>query len=228
MKASCLREVNSRVEFGTFQPPIESDPNCTESGDQAAGAAAAAKLLADYFDAINSPATFNSAKTSTDAQTGATKAGAAFHEDTAAQKAMGSIAQFLVSAATSGYKLGSLERDLSQASSNVSAVVNALVTIVQIDYIGRELKSEEEKLSIRYREFAKAKSPEVQLMLDDRWHADEQALNAKRASAQCLVIALQALSKGFAELAANTHKLNDKEVPALLTPYVTQIQALIP
>lgn len=228
MKLSCLREVNSREEFGTFKPPLGSDPNCTAIGDKAVGARAAAKLLSDYFSAINSLASFGTAKAGTDAQNLVAKTGAAVGASQEAQTALGSIAQFLVSAATSGYQQKQLEKDLTVVSGNISAVVKALITIVQDDYIGRELATEEQKLATRYREFAKDKSPEVKLLLDDRWHADEQALEAKRASAQSLITALQALSKGFADLAANAHQLKAKEVPGLLAPYVTQLQALIP
>jgi hypothetical protein len=123
-----------------------------------------------------------------------------------------------------------LEKDLTKVSGNVPAAVNALVTIVRDDYIGRQLLSEEQKVTDRYREFAKVnpKSPAVMLLLDSGWQADEAALNAKRASAQSLISALQTLSKGFASLAANSHQLTAKEVPGLLGPYVTQIQALIP
>jgi hypothetical protein len=65
-------------------------------------------------------------------------------------------------------------------------------------------------------------------MLDDRWHADEAALEAKRASAKCLISALKSLAKGFEELAENARQLKSKEVPGLLEPYVTQLQALVP
>jgi len=228
MKLSCLREVNSRNEFGTFKPPVQSDPNCTAIGNQAAGAAAAAKILSDYFSAINSLASFGTAKAGTDAQNLLSKTGAAVGASSAAQTALGSIAQFLVSAATSGYQQKQLEKDLAKVSGNISAVASALITIIQDDYIGRILKSEEEKLGDRYKEFAKNASPEVKLLLDDRWHADELALEAKRASAQSLVTALQTLSKGFADLAANAHQLKAKEIPGLLGPYVTQLQTLIP
>jgi hypothetical protein len=228
MKLSCLREVDSRNEFGTFKPLVQSDANCTAIGDQAAGAAAAAKILSDYFSAINSLASFGSAKAGTDAQNLLSKTGAAVGASSAAQTALGSIAQFLVSAATSGYQRKQLEKDLPKVSGNISAVVSALITIVQDDYIGRQLASEEQKVADRYLEFAKDKSPEVKLLLDDRWHADEQALAAKRTSAQSLVTALQALSKGFADLAANAHQLKAKEVPGLLGPYVNQLQTLIP
>jgi len=228
MEQSCLREVNSRAEIGTFKSPLQSDPNCTLIANQAAGATAAAILLSDYFNAINSLASFGAVKAGTDAQNLATKTGAAVGASSAAQTALRSIAQFLVSAATSGYQRKQLEKDLTKVSGNISAVVNALITIVRDDYVGRQLKSEEQKLADRYLEFAKDKSPEVKLMLDDRWHADEQALEAKRASAQSLIMALQVLSKGFADLAANAHHLKAKEVPDLLGPYVTQLQALIP
>jgi hypothetical protein len=228
MELSCLREINSRNEFGTFKAQVQSDPNCTAIGNEAAGAEAAAKILSDYFGAINSLASFGTAKAGTDAQNLLSKTGAAVGASSAAQTALGSIAQFLVSAATSGYRERQLNKDLPAVSGNISAVVSALVTIVQDDYINRQLGSEEQKLADQYREFAKGKSPEVILMLDDRWHADEQALAAKRVSAQSLITALQALSKGFASLAANAHQLKAKEVPVLLSPYVTQLQALIP
>jgi hypothetical protein len=234
MKLSCLREVGSRQDFATFKPPPESDPDCTEIGSKADGAAAAAKILSDYFSAINSLASFGSAKAGTDAQSLLAKTGAAAGASSAAQTALGSIAQFLVSAATSGYQQKQLDKDLTKVSGNISAVVSALVTVVQDDYIGRQLTSEEQKLADRYRGFVKDNStngtlsPEAKLMLDDRWHADEAALEAKRASAQSLISALQTLSKGFADLAANAHQLKAKEVPGLLGPYVTQLQALIP
>ena len=234
MKLSCLREVNSREELATFKPAIENDANCAAIGTQAAGAAAAAEMLSDYFGAINSLASFGSAKAGTDAQNLLTKTGAAVGASSAAQTALGSIAQFLVSAATSGYQQKSLEKDLTKVSGNINAVVNALITIVRDDYIGRQLASEEQKLSIRYRDFVKDNStkgplsPEAKLMLDDRWRADEAALEAKRASAKCLISALKAMAKGFQELAENAHQLKGKEVPGLLGPYTTQLQVLVP
>jgi len=228
MKQSCLREVDSRNEFGTFKPPVKDDPNCAAIGNQASGAVAAARILSDYFSAINSLASFGTAKAGTDAQNLLSQTGAAVGASTAAQTALGSITQFLVSASTSGYQQKQLEKDLPAVSGNISAVVTALITIVQDDYINRQLGSEEQKLAVRYKEFAKGQSPEVRLLLDDRWHADEQALATKRASAQSLITALQTLSKGFADLAKNAHQLNAKEVPGLLGPYITQIQTLVP
>lgn len=241
MKQSCLREVNSREDFGAFRPQLKEDPYCTAIGDQAEGAEAAAKLLADYFNAINAIASFGAAKTSTseaaktsttpaatDTQSLAKKAGAAVSTSSPAQQAVVSIAQFLSSAVTAGYRGKSLDRDLAEVNANISAVVAALTDIVQEDYLDRQLKNEEDKLSIRYRDYAKGKSPEVQVMLDARWQADEQALEAKRASAQSLITALQAISKGMANLAANTHKLNTKDVSDLLAPYATQIESLLP
>lgn len=228
MEQSCLREVNSRTEFGTFKLPLQNDPNCTAIGSQAAGAEAAATLLSDYFSAINSLASFGTAKLGTDTESLVAKTRAAFGATSATQTALGSIAQFLVSTATSGYQQKALEKDLTKVSGNVTAVVSALITVVTDDYIGRQLKSEEQKLADRYVEFSKDKSPEVKLMLDNRWHADEQSLQLKRASARSLIAASQALSKGFADLAHTAHTIKAKEVPGLLEPYVTRVQALIP
>ena len=232
MEQSCLREVNSRQEFGTFMLPVQSDPGCNAIATQATGAAAATKILSDYFTALNSVASFGTAKAGTDAQNLLQKTSAAFGANSGAQNALGSIAQFLVSAATSGVQARDLEKDLTKANSDISTVVDALIAIVKTNYIGQGqgqgLESEEQKLATRYKEFAKGASPEVKLMLDDRWHADEQMLTARRASAQSLVTALQALQKGFADLAKTAHNLKAKEVQGLLDPYVTQLQSLIP
>jgi hypothetical protein len=65
-------------------------------------------------------------------------------------------------------------------------------------------------------------------MLDTRWQSDEQAIESKRAAARSLVTSLNALSKGFADLAAKSRTLKGKEVPGLLAPYTTQMQTLIP
>ena len=234
MELSCLREVNSKVDFGTFRPPAASDPHCTKIGAQAAGAVAAAKILSEYFSAVNSLASFGSAKAGTDAEGLLTKAGAAFGADSAAQTALGSIARVLTTAATAGYQQKQLDKDLTKVSGNIPAVATALKTIVEDVYIDTQLASEQDELAVRYQRFAKENSaknplsPEAKLMLDDRWNADQAALEAKRASARCLVSALEALSKGFKELAASSHQLTAKEVPGMLGPYATQLQALIP
>jgi hypothetical protein len=114
MKQSCLREVNSRSEFFTFRPPLSSDPECSLIGDRAEGAKAAAKLLAEYFWAVNALASFGTAEAGKNAQSLATQAGAAAGAGTATQNALGSIAQFLVSTATSGYQRKNLEKDLTK------------------------------------------------------------------------------------------------------------------
>jgi hypothetical protein len=229
MEASCLREVDSRNGFATFKPPIRTDPGCTEIGNKADGAAAAAKILSDYFGALNSLASFGTTKVTTDAQNLLAKTGAAFGASSPAQTALGSIASFITSAATSGYQERQLEKDLTKTSEDVPIVVNALITIVQDDYVKRLLGSEDEKLTTRYKEYVNDKSPpEVLLTVDHMWKADEQALAAKRASAQSLISALQALSKGFTTLASNARQLRAQEIAGLLGPYVTQLQTLIP
>ena len=235
MKQSCLREVNSRQEFGTFKPAVQSDENCTKIDAKVEGAKAAAKVLSDYFTAINSLASFGTAKAGTDAKDLATKTGAALGASSAAQTAVGAIAEFLVSAATSGFQQKQLEKDLPKVSSNVTAVVNGLVRVILNDYFELGLDTEEAKLATQYEEFAKKNSTkekplsaELKLSLHDRWLADEAVIAGKRASAQSLVAGLQAISKGLADLAANAHKLKAKDLPALLSPYITQIQALIP
>jgi hypothetical protein len=207
---------------------VDSDPGCTAIADKTAGAEAAAQILSEYFSAINALASFGTAKAGTEAQTLLSKTGAAVGASSDAQTALGSIAQFLVSTATAAYQEKQLSKDLPAASKNISAVIDALIVIIQDDYLKRGLASEESKLAIRYKAFGTNASPEVKLMLDDRWHTDEQAIAAKRASAQNLISALKTLSKGTSDLAANSQHLKAKELPGILEPYVTQLQTLIP
>jgi len=235
MKASCLRELDAREPIGSYKTSA-NDPkmapsiaNCNAIGTQAEGATAAAAILSDYFSAINALASFGTAKAGSDAQTLATKTTAALGSGSAAQTAIGSMVGDLTSVFTSGYQLKKLESDLTRVSGNITAVSNGLVSIIQKNYIDQLLMDEENKTAARYKEFYKPSfSPEAQVMLEDRWKTDAAAIQAKRASAMSLISALQALSKGFADMATNAHKLKSKELSGLLAPYVTQVQTLIP
>jgi hypothetical protein len=229
MEPSCLREVDSRAPFGSFQVLVQHDPGCDRIATQAESAQASVRILSDYFRAMNALASFGTATAGTDAQGLLSRAGSAMGSSPEAQNALGSLAQLLVSAGTSGYQLKHLEKDLVRVNADVSAVLAALIRIIQRNYVDQLLGSEEQKLRTRYREFSQGKtSPELILMLEDRWRGDEQMLQARRASAQSMVTALETLSKGFADLASNGRRLTAKEVPGLLEPYVTQMQNLIP
>ena len=228
MKRSCLRAVNAREPIGSLRPQSESNDDCNRIGAQAEQAEDTAETLGAYFAAINSLASFGTAKAGSDASALAAKVSSATGQSADAQKALGSIAQFLTTTLASGYQLKSLERDLSTVQDNISTVVKALVSTIQMNYIDQLLADEERKIDVRYREFARGKSPEILLVLDDRWNADETAIERRRASARSLIAALNTISKAFVDLAANTHHLNAKEVPSLLEPYAAQMEALIP
>ncbi len=228
LRASCLREKNIAKGIGAFAV-VERDPNCDDIGKMAEGASAAADILGEYFDAINSVATFDKAKTSADASALVSKTGAAVGAGSLAQKAIGSMASFLTAAATSGYQQRSLNHDIVVVSSNIGVVTDALAAIVQRNYIDQELKAEEQKLTTEYKEFALLhREGEVTLELDSRWHTERQTIAAKRASALHLITALHAIKKGSANLAEKSHSLKAKELPGLLDPYITQLQTLIP
>jgi hypothetical protein len=228
-KMSCLREVNSRTEIGEFVPFKQEDASCDEIGVQMKGAVAATKLLAEYFSAIDSLASFGTTTVSSDARQLAEQTSGAFGAGSDAKKAVGSIASFLTSAALSGYKQKQLEKDLNAVSGNISAVTGALVEIVNEAYLNRLLIDEEKKTGIRYLEFKKAaRSSEVTLSLDDKWQADLKTFESKRASARSLVAALGAMSDGASALAQQSHSLTAKELPGLIAPYTAQLQVLIP
>lgn len=229
LEGSCLREVNTNRVIGTFTLPVTSDSSCTAVRTQAVAAQSAAKLLTEYFTTINSLATIGTAKTSTDANTLAANTAGAFGAGSAEKTAVGSIAQDLTSGIMTAYQTRKLAQDLPKASKDVTAITDALVSIIQTNYINQELADEERKLANPYKSFLLAhNSPEVTLTLEQSWIADEQALQTRRVAAQNAIAALQALSKGFADLANNAHSLKAKELPGLLNPYVTQMQTLIP
>lgn len=228
LKTSCLREINIEKGIGTFET-AQSDPQCDVIGKQSEGAIAAVRVLTDYFNAINALATFGTAKTASDASTLISKTGAAVGASSPAQTALGSIASFLTTAAISARQEQYLNKDLTQVSKNIGDVTDALVQIIQTNYIDQELKSEEQKLATSYKEFSQKQAPgEITIELDDRWHADEQSIAAKRVSAQSLITALNTIKNGSSDMAANAHSIRAKEIQALLDPYVTELQALAP
>ena len=184
MKQSCLREVNSRTNIGTFAPPVTEDKSCDAIGGKSSGAEAAVEILSDYYSTVNSLASFGTSKVGENAGSLAENTGVAVGVGSPAQTALNSIATFVVNAGISGYQERTLAKDLSNVSRDIPTVINALIKIIQTDYIDLQLKSEEQKLAVRYQEFATGDSSgQVKLMLDDRWHADQQAIQARRESA---------------------------------------------
>ena len=234
MKPSCLREVNSRSPLASFAMANDDDPACTEIGKQAAAAKAASQVLADYFAAVNALASFDSGKVGTSAGGLVNEASGVAKAGTNTKNALEALGKFLATAATSGYQQRQLARDLPQTSQNAIAVLDALSAVVRDDYVGRLLKSEEQKLATQYKDFVSARqgstplSAEAQLALYDRWRSDDDAISARRATAEQFVTGLQAMSKGLSSLAANADKITAKELFALLEPYASQLEMLIP
>ena len=226
LKASCLRRKNLEQRIGTFSV-ISEDPGCTAIGAQSDAAVAVTEVLSDYFTAINSLATVGTATTGTNALTLVSKTGAAVGGDQATQDALSSIAGLIVSASTGAYQQRNLNKDLVVVSGNIGHTTEALVKIVNI-YIA-QLDLENTRLSEHYKDFSlRNTAGDVTLELDARWRTDTKALTAKKAAAYDLITALNCIKKGSAELARSGKKLKAKEVPALLDPYITQLQTLIP
>jgi hypothetical protein len=234
MKASCFRAIDLRSPLGSFAAPAQSDPGCDQIAAQGAGAVAAAKILGEYFAAVNSLASFGTARAGTDASNLVNQTGTALGAASIAQTAIGSMTQFLVQTATSGYQRKSLAQDLPKVSANVSAVANGLAAIIQNEYIDQLLSDEEKKLANRYREFIinstndHTLTPELKVSLENAWRTEEAALTSRRASAHVLVQALGLVSKGFADLAANATHFSGAELAGLLQPWIAQIQSLVP
>ena len=227
---SCLREINDNsYTFGSFTTPITSDSNCDRVATQANAAIAAAQLLSEYFSALNSLATVGVKSASSDARTLATDAAAIPGASADEKTAIGSLAQELATSIMSGYQYRKLAEDFPKAKNSIDNVVSALVRVIQTNYIDQLLKDEEKRLANPYKAFlGSSVSPEAKLLLDQRWRADEQTLQARRYSAKSAVAALKTLQAGFDQLADNANKIKAKDVSGLLAPYVSQLQTLIP
>ncbi len=139
MQASCLRRVDTFESIGSFKTAVsDSNPtvkaaiaSCDGIGTKTQGAIAAASILSDYFTAINSLASFGTAKAGTDAGALASKTAAALGEKTDAQTAIGSIVTDLTKVFTAGYQMKKLESDLTRVSSNINNVTAGLITVIQ-------------------------------------------------------------------------------------------------
>ncbi len=226
--ASCLRVKTLEQGIGTFAV-VKSDSGCAAIDAQAKASVAAAKILEQYFGALHSLAKFGAAKPASDASTLAAGTAALAGSDTTAQTAIAAMAQFLTTATFSRHSTRSATSDMVQVNRNVAAVCDALITILQTNYVDQELADEERKLAVHYREFA-VEHPEPQMvaLLDERWQADRKALGARRTAARQAVAALEAVKAGVGALAARGDSLKAKEIPALLDPYIQRMQALLP
>lgn len=233
MKASCIREAQTFESFGTF--PV-SDPNpaaCDSVGKQTEGVKAASKLVSNYFTALNDLASFGTSKAGDDAQDLLTKASAAARLSAAPQKALSSVAGFLTRTATSGYQRKMLADDIVKVHQDIKIVLDGLGEAVGVVYL-QQLQDEELKTAARYKEFKLVAEQQHQwtadgtLVLDSRWQADRASFAAKRKAALSYKAALETLARGNEDLAAHARGFKANELAGLLSPYVAQLETLVP
>jgi len=233
MQASCIREAQTFEPFGTF--PV-SDPNptaCDNVGKQAEGVKAASKILSDYFTALNDLASFGTTKVGDDARDLLTKASTAAKLGAAPQKALSSVAGFLTRTAASGYQQKMLAEDIVKVHEDVKIVLDGLGEAVGVAYL-QQLRDEELKTAARYKEFKQMAEQQHQwtadatLVLDSRWQADRATFAAKQKAALTYKAALETLARGNDDLAAHARSIKANELSGLLSPYVAQLESLVP
>ena len=233
MKASCIREAQTFESFGTF--PV-SDPNpaaCDSVGKQGEGVKAASKLVSNYFTALNDLASFGTSKAGDDAQDLLTKASAAARLSAAPQKALSSVAGFLTRTATSGYQRKMLADDIVKVHQDIKIVLDGLAEAVGVVYL-QQLQDEELKTAARYKEFKLVAeqqhqwTADVTLVLDSRWQVDRATFAAKQKAALNYKTALETLAAGNEDLAAHARGIKADELVGLLSPYVAQLESLVP
>jgi hypothetical protein len=229
MKASCVREAQTREPFGAFAILDPSPAACDNIAKQAEGLKAASKLLSSYFTALNDLASFGSTKAGDGAKELATKASAQAKLGAAPQKALGSVAGFLTGLATSAYQQKKLADAVATVHGDVKAVLDGLGEAVGVAYL-QQLQDEEKKTATRYQEFLLAHQGAVEatLVLDSRWESDRAGYAAKQKAAEKYQAALSALAGGNEDLAAHARNLKAKELAGLLSPYAAQLESMVP
>ncbi len=66
------------------------------------------------------------------------------------------------------------------------------------------------------------------LILDQKWNADKRSVSAKENAANAYVAALKTIASGHSNLAKQAKTINEKQLVAVLQPYVDQVVPLIP
>jgi hypothetical protein len=230
MKASCIRETQTREALGTFAVANGPTPApCEDIGRQADGLKAASGLLSSYFTALNDLASFGATKTGDTAKDLLTKVSTQAKLSPARRDALGSIVGVLTRVGTAGYRQKQLANDIVKVHEDVKTALDGLGEAVGVVYL-HELQQEETKTATRYKEFLAEHpgAPDAMLILDSRWQTDSASFAAKEKAALCFKAALDTLAKGNQDLAAHARKLKAKELAGLLSPYAAQLESLAP
>ncbi len=229
-KQSCRRELEARQAVGSFEVP-PSFAECDAIGARAIGLEAASRVLSDYFDALNKLASFNTGELNNNVGGLVTQVNSFAKLQTEQQKAVTSIADFIVNLASSSYQRKHLADDIVKANPDVKIVLSALQASISEPGLYLDLLSREQQaITVRNKEFLAEHpaSAQVILSLDERWRAETATLNAKRTSATTYVTALETLAKAHEDLAENANNIKATELAAVLTPYSDQLSSLIP
>jgi hypothetical protein len=227
MKASCVREAQTREAFDAFAVADPDSAACESVGKQAEGLKAASKVVSDYFKALHDLAAFGTSKAGEDAKDLAAKASTQAKLGAAPQNALSSIAGFLTRAATSGYQQKHLTSDIVAVHEDIKAALEGLGEAAGVAYL-QQLREEEKKTATRYKEFlAEHKgAAELTLQLDSRWQGDRARFAAKERAAVTYKAALATMGSANEELAAHARGLRAKDLPGLLSPYTAQLEGL--
>ena len=238
MKASCIREAETRDPFGAFPLSDATPAVCEETGKKAEGLKDVSKIVSRYYTALNDLASFGSAKSGgdsakaksgDDSKSPASNISAKAKLTDARSKALESVVGFLTKIATSGYQQKHLADDITRTHDDIRAVLEGLSEAASDVYI-QQLDDEEHKTLTRYKAFLLEHPNDAGalLTLDSRWQADRAGFEVKRKAARAYRAALEAMAKGEDDLAAHAHGLSEKDLSGLLSPYSAEMQSLTP
>lgn len=228
---TCGREVADRQSFGGFSTDQTLPAECQAIDQKAQGIEAASEVVLAYFDALNSLASYNTATTGSNFNQALTDANQFAQFDADRKAALGALGQAILTITTSGYQTKHLRDDVVKTDPQLQIVLAALEESITGGGLYLDmLANEKSKLAARSKEFLleNPNSPAVTLLLDQKWNADRRSLLAKENAARAYVAALKAIADGHSNLAKQAKTINEKQLIAVLQPYVDQVVPLIP
>lgn len=183
-------------------------------------------VLSAYFRAMHELAAFDETKVSAGAEQAGANVGTAAILSLNQVDSVAKLSGLITRALTHHYQRSKLQELLGEADPHVTAVSQALETVLVKDY-GSLLDEEARALDRQYMGVSGTRDTATILLLNRAYAEDLEALNRRRAAARAYAAALQQVREGHHQLANGVGRLKNKEISLVLQPYISQLQALL-
>ncbi len=211
---------------GQTQTAAGDETVCASFASEVQELESVSSILSAYFRAMQQLARFDQTNVSTQAEHAGANIGTAAILSLNQTDAVAKLSGLITRALTGHYQRSKLGEFLRTADPHVTAVSQALETVLTKDY-GSLLDEEERATKRRYGEVSRATEPATVLLLNRAYLEDLHEVQRRRAAAKAYAEVLRQAREGH-HLLASTGHLNNKELSLALQPYVSKLQAFAP